>query len=321
MKILSTTGNGDLARVYVADMGQKRYVEFVESVQPPVPREEKWVLIISTLFGCPVGCSMCDAGGGGYHGALTKDEMLGQIDHLIRSRFPDGSVTIPKLKVQFARMGEPALNHAVTDVLLELPKRYHAPGLLPCISTVAPAAREPFFARLKRIKDTFYPNGQFQLQFSIHTTDKKKRDELIPIRKWTFDQIARYGRSFREGGDRKITLNFALAKDMPVDPKILLRHFHPEDFLIKITPLNPTVRLQKSGLQSYIDPNSAGNYPIATELEDQGFEVLVSIGELEENQIGSNCGQYIQHYLSSKNKVEGAYQAAGEMEKEEIVSL
>lgn len=299
MNIVSTNGNPELATVYVADMGSDRYVEFVESIQPPIPREEKWVLILSTLYGCPVGCGMCDAGGD-YQGALTKEEMLIQIDHLIRSRYPDGKVPVPKLKIQFARMGEPALNHAVTDVLMELPRRYDAPGLLPCISTVAPAAREPFFAHLKTIKDRYYSEGQFQLQFSIHTTDQKKRDELIPIRKWSFDQISRYGRSFRRSGDRKITLNFALAKDNPIDPNVLLRHFSPHDYLIKMTPINPTKRAEESGLTSFINAENPGDLPIAGELEEMGYEVLVSIGEVEENRIGSNCGQYIQRYLDGK---------------------
>ncbi|MCK4455733.1 MAG: radical SAM protein, partial [Thermoplasmata archaeon] len=111
MRILGEFGKEDLAKVYVASMreGNGYLVEFVESLQPPVPREEKWVLIISSSFGCPVNCKMCDAGGH-YLGKLTKDEILQQIDHMVRRRFPDGRVPIPKFKVQFARMGEPSLN-------------------------------------------------------------------------------------------------------------------------------------------------------------------------------------------------------------------
>ena len=62
MKILAKTGTEDVAIVYIAEMDNGRLVEFVESVQPPIPREKKWVLIVSTLYGCPVGCRFCDAG-------------------------------------------------------------------------------------------------------------------------------------------------------------------------------------------------------------------------------------------------------------------
>jgi len=310
MKIVCTNGNDELARVYVADMGSGKYIEFVESVQPPIPREEKWVLILSTLYGCPVGCGMCDAGGD-YKGPLSTEEMRSQIDHMITSRYPgaiDGElIPIPKLKLQFSRMGEPALNPAVLDVLDEIPFRYNAPGFLPCVSTVAPAGSNGFFPRLLNIKDKHYPHGMFQLQFSIHSTDQAVRDQIIPIKKWSFEKISEYGERFKENGDRKITLNFALAKDTPVDPSILLQHFSPDTFLLKITPLNPTYRMRENRMESYIDPNRGEGYSLVNELRDLGYEVIVSIGEVEENKIGSNCGQYIQRYLSSRQELDGAY--------------
>ena len=103
MKIVSKTGNEDIATVYVADMGNGRMVEFVESVQPPIPREKKWVLIVSTMLGCPVGCRMCDAGGD-YRGKLTADEILAQIDFLVGSRFADGNVPVEKFKIQVEKL-------------------------------------------------------------------------------------------------------------------------------------------------------------------------------------------------------------------------
>ena len=51
MEVIAEQGNEELAKVYVASMrGSSEYlVEFVESIQPPIPREKKWVLIVSTL--------------------------------------------------------------------------------------------------------------------------------------------------------------------------------------------------------------------------------------------------------------------------------
>ncbi|MCG3217917.1 MAG: radical SAM protein, partial [Candidatus Heimdallarchaeota archaeon] len=104
MDIIAKAGNEEVAYVYVGEFDNEKMVEFVESVQPPIPREEKWVLIVSTLFGCPVGCKMCDAGGE-YKGKLTTEEILAEIDYMVRKRFPDGNIPIPKFKIQFARMG------------------------------------------------------------------------------------------------------------------------------------------------------------------------------------------------------------------------
>ncbi len=308
MKVTAAMGREEVAVVYIAELTGGREIEFVESVQPPLPREEKWVLLVSTLSGCPVKCLMCDAGGS-YRGKLSKKEIFAQIDYLVKNRFPDGQVPAAKFKIQFARMGEPAFNSDVLEVLGGLPARYRAPGLLPSLSTIAPRGTEAFFEELLRIKRKHYSGGRFQLQFSIHTTDPDLRDRLIPARKWSFAQIAEYGEKFFEEGDRKITLNFALAREAPLDASFLSRYFSPEAFLVKITPLNPTHRARESELSSYIDPDCPDGdaRDVLQQLRAAGYEVLLSIGELEENRIGSNCGQYVRRHLGATDEIDGGY--------------
>ena len=308
MKVLASTGREDVAMVYIAEIGQGKMVEFVESVQPPLPREKKWVLIVSTLVGCPVGCPMCDAGSY-YEGKLSREDIFAQIDFLVKKRFPHGSIPVDKFKIQFARMGEPSLNLNTLDVLEELPYRYNAGGLIPSISTIAPTGTDRFFSRLLEIKKNSYSRGRFQLQFSIHTTDEKLRDYLIPAKKWNFAELAGYGGEFYEKDDRKVTLNFALAEKMPVDPEILLKYFDPGRFLIKITPINPTHQALKNRLSSYIDPyqEKEKDDRLMEELRAAGYEVIVSIGEVEENHIGSNCGQYVMRHLKAKEHLKNGY--------------
>lgn len=307
MKIIASAGREDVAMVYVVDVRDGHLVECVESVQPPIPREEKWVLLVSTMFGCPIGCLMCDAGGH-YQGKPTKEEIFSQIDYLVSKRYPDRNITPAQFKIQFARMGEPSLNPSVLDVLEELPKRYNAPGLMPSISTVAPKGTEAFFERLLSIKNEKYSGGHFQFQFSIHSTDDRLRDELIPVKKWSFDEMAAYGDRFYQSGDRKVSLNFALAQDVPVDPEVLLKYFDPDRFLVKITPLNPTYRATENKLTTYIDPyNDNKAYTIVRSLKNAGYQVIVSIGEVEENYIGSNCGQYIKRHLNASGSLDDGY--------------
>ncbi|MFQ6031821.1 MAG: radical SAM protein, partial [Candidatus Zixiibacteriota bacterium] len=181
----------------------------------------------------------------------------------------------------------------------------HAPGLMPSLSTVAPFGAERFFERLLEIKEKIYKE-RFQLQFSVHTTDIKLRDWLIPVEKWNLEKIAQYGESFYREGERKITLNFALGNRMPVNPNLLLHHFAPDKFLIKITPVNPTFRASENKISSQIMPNKE-KYEIIDALREVGYEVILSIGELAENDIGSNCGQYITNYLRKKKTIEGGY--------------
>jgi len=303
MKIIKSTGNESIAMVYIASNDKGDYIEFVESVQPPIPREEKWVLIVSTLYGCPVKCKFCDAGGN-YGGKLSTDEILFQIDTPVKKRFPDGKIPVRKFKIQFARMGEPAFNENVLEALRKLPEIYNAPGLMPSVSTIGPAGCEKFFSQLKDIKNELYKD-KFQMQFSIHSTNVEKRDWLLPVKKMSFSDIANYGDSFFKPGERKITLNFALAKDSELNPDVLIKYFDPEKFLIKITPVNPTYNAGKNKIETFFEDK---RHDILLEkISEKGYDYILSIGELEENQIGSNCGQFVKSHQNAQKKMEHGY--------------
>ncbi len=301
MKILEYTGKEDLAYVYIGETSGGRKVEFVESLQPPFTREEKWVIIASVLYGCPVQCKFCDAGIS-YKGKLSRDEILQQILYIIDNRYPDRIVPASKFKVQFARMGDPAFNPAVLDTIRELPELLNAPGLMPCVSSIAPASTDSFFEELIDIKESLYKN-KFQLQFSIHSTDEETRDRLIPVKKWSFSQIAEFGERFFKSGDRKIGLNFALMKGVEVNPDVLKESFSPDIFVLKFTPLNPTFTSRRNNIDTAIEASNVIDFSrFADIFISAGFDVIVSIGETEENLIGSNCGQYIQSMEQSKLK-------------------
>ncbi len=146
-----------------------------------------------------------------------------------------------------------------------------------------------------------FPAGAFQFQFSLHTSDETRRRELVPARTWSFAAMAAYGRDFFRPGDRKITLNFALPAGFPLRADQLLAHFDPALFLLKITPVNPTLRALAGGLRPAFFPGG-GDEALVGELRRAGYEVIVSIGELEENAIGSNCGQFVRSYLAREGK-------------------
>lgn len=302
MKVIAKTGREDIATVYIAEFENGKRVEFTESIQPPLTREQKWVIIISSLFGCCINCQFCDAGGN-YTGKLSKEQLFAQIDYPVKNRYPDGVITSEKFKIQFARMGEPSLNENVLDVLEELPERYVAPGLLPSISTVAPAGTDRFFERLLEIKNKLYKTG-FQMQFSIHTTDFDRRNELIPVKKWDFKAISDYGKDFYNEGDKKITLNFAYSGNLPVNPHELRKYFTPERFIIKVTPVNPTVKAVSNNLVSGVISKDS---QIIKDFNEAGYDVILSVGELEENLIGSNCGQFLANYEKEKKALQSGY--------------
>jgi 23S rRNA (adenine2503-C2)-methyltransferase len=292
-RLLETHGRDELALVHLLQLDARpgSVVETVDAVDPRFARGEKAVIILSTQLGCPVGCAMCDAAGPCF-GNPSAEQLLAQVRFVLERR-PE-ILESRKLKVHFARMGEPALNAAaVLEALERLPELAPAAGLLPCVATVAPAGSEEFLRGLLDVKRRRY-QGRFQLQLSINTTDDDLRRRLIPIPTLARRELAALAAPFHGEGDRRVVLNFALARGVAVDPAALRRRFAPAHFMIKLTPVNPTARAVAAGLESVLSAASprAADALVAA-LEAEGYETVVSIGEPAEIAIGSNCGQLV----------------------------
>ncbi len=300
MQIISQQGDPTLAEVFVARFrdNDRFLAEFVDARDPDLPADAKWVVIISSQFGCPVACPMCDAGGD-YRGDLTRDEMLAQVDHVVTRHGAERLSRVEKFKVQFARMGEPALNPAVLDALRELPIRYDAPGLIPCIATTAPTASRTWLDALCDIRHTIYGDRLFQLQLSVNSTDETARNRLMPVAKLSLPELAMYARRFSAGGPRKASLNFVMTDEVPIDPDVIARHFDPESTCVKITPLNPTNRSVEQHLSTALPPHAPeAADALCDALARHGFDIILSIGDVRENEIGSNCGMAVRRYQS-----------------------
>jgi 23S rRNA (adenine2503-C2)-methyltransferase len=284
---------GDVARVHLLRLREESWgvVECVGALDPALPREEKMVLVVSSQFGCPVGCLMCDAGKG-FYGNLRACEMDAQIDFLLDTWAGPGAGSCPKLKVQFARMGEPALNPAVLEVLRNLPARHRLPGLMPCIATTAPLASSGWFEELREIKNELFPGGRFQLQLSIQSTSEHSRRRLISGSAMDLRGLSVLCARFFRNGDRKVTLNFAAIEGVPIEPGALGDMFDPSCCLVKLTPLNPTGMAGSRGLSSLFESGAeAVVTDLASALRENGFEVVVSVGLPEEGRNGTSCGQ------------------------------
>jgi len=112
----------------------------------------------------------------------------------------------------------------------------------------------------------------------------------------SFDEISKFGKRFVKSGERKAALNFATVKGLDYNADVIARHFSPEHFCVKMTPLNPTESADEAGLRSSFEEIAE---PFAEKLTGHGFDVILSIGDLKENEIGSNCGQSVRRLHKS----------------------
>jgi len=62
------------------------------------------------------------------------------------------------------------------------------------------------------------------------------------------------------------------------------------------------------------------DYPVIDKLRSSGYEVILSIGEVEENRIGSNCGQYVMQYLRARVAVGEGVTTIGKRDRDTYLS-
>lgn len=294
IELVERTGHEDVAWVHIGrwkGAAREHLFEFVDGCADGLPRTEKWVINISTQLGCPVGCHFCDSGRH-FDGDLTAEQMLEQVRFVLASR-PGLAPTCGKLKVHFSRMGEPSLNPAVLVALARLPEVVASPGLWACVATSAPAVAAEWFYRLIPLVHCLYP-GRFQLQFSVNSTDESQRQRLMPVPLLPLTQLASLSKQFYRPGDRKVVLNFALAQGMECDPRMVSHLFDPACCAVKLTPVNPTTAGREHGLQTLLRSQQEEQvHHLAEKLRSHGFDVVLSVGDPEEDRVGSNCGQSV----------------------------
>lgn len=314
-EIVERKGSEEIAVVYLLRSRQdpEVFVECVESLDPPTPPEEKWVVTLSSQKGCPAKCVFCDASFY-YKGNLSEEELLGQLESILNGHRDDDRMKSRKIKLHLARMGEPSFNDNIPGFLEEVKERYPEVPFIPAIATIGPSGREEWFGKLRSLKDEYFGGGFFQLQFSMNTTDEDFRDGIMPVRKMTFRQISSFGKGWVLPGDRKVTLNYALFSDAPFRAENIISLFDPSNFLVKLTPMNPTAASSTKGMASDINFDGTVSERVLGEkgkLERAGFEVIVSIGSLEEIRTGSNCGQLAFARLAKERREQGIISPGG----------
>lgn len=259
---------------------------------PIMPLTEKWVITISTQYGCSMGCNFCDVPKVGPGKNATFNDLCGQIICGIQAH-PE--VRSKRLNIHFARMGEPTWNPAVLDCAKWI-KDHIGPEhdiVHPVVSTMMPRNNDwlkLFIHTWMRIKNRV--SGEAGLQLSINSTSEVERGFMFNGNTLLLAEISRIMDGIIPYG-RKITLNFAVAA-WEINPDVLLRYFNPELYIVKLTPMHKTSMAIQSGIKTSGDYTEF--YPYSDHekrLRDAGYEVLVFIASKEEDESRITCGNAI----------------------------
>ena len=289
LEMLSIGDYGKEANLKADCLGLTRIPEPVRH-QKMLPLEEKWVITISTQYGCSMGCTFCDVPKVGQGRNATEKDLVRQV--LTGIKLHPEVEKSKRLNIHFARMGEPTWNPNVLDATkwfkTHIDPEYH---IHPVVSTMMPRRNvwlKTFIHTWMRMKNRLL-KGEAGLQLSINSTDEDEREEMFGGSACTLEQIARIMEGIIPNG-RKITLNFAVA-GYTIDPDILLKYFDPDDYIVKLTPMHKTSACVESGTATDGDYTTYVPYEAhEAALRAAGYDVLVFIASREEDEGRITCG-------------------------------
>lgn len=292
LEMLSIGDYGKDVNLKADFLGLKRRPDKVRHTKM-LPLEEKWVITISTQYGCSIGCTFCDVPTVGPGRNASASDLIDQVLTGIELH-PDVKTT-KRLNIHFARMGEPTFNPAVLEASYWFKKHLdRAFRVHPVVSTMMPKDNpwlESFIHNWMRIKDKVY-GGNAGLQLSINSTNKLERGEMFNGKACSFAEIKSIMRWVKVRG-RRITLNFAVA-GYEIDPHLLKRYFSPSRYVIKLTPMHKTTSCRESGVFTDGDYTTYEPYEeIEESLRKVGYNVLVFIASEEEDVSKITCGNAV----------------------------
>lgn len=214
IECLSIGDYGKEANLKADFMGLTREIKHVEH-QQMLPLTEKWVITISTQYGCSMNCKFCDVPKVGAGINVTYEDLKNQIITGLKLH-PEVTST-KRLNVHYARMGEPTWNNAVLEFTRNMRKElypYIGRSLIhPVVSTMLPKHNKNLVKYLNdwmEIKNYDF-RGDAGLQFSINSTSDAEREEMFSGNSLSLSEISEISRNLDFPKGRKITLNFAVA--------------------------------------------------------------------------------------------------------------
>lgn len=302
LETLSIGDYGKKHNVKADFLGLTDEIHGVDNI-PCMPLSEKWVVTLSTQYGCVMKCSFCDVPKVSWNGNATFNDLKQQLYSAI-NLFPDVHYT-ERLNIHFARMGEPIFNDNVFDFAIWMYNQkqqiFKDTGLRietlhPVLTTSLPRAYKNLEAKIMQwcaIKNDLY-NGQAGLQLSINSTDEKQRSSMYQNMQLGLDDLSIIADKMPEPIGRKYCLNFAYSTDYIIDAEYLKNRFDPDKFMCKITPIHNNNACKENKIKTIGGYDSYTPYAKPeNDLKNAGYDVLVFVPSMDEEDGLVTCGNVV----------------------------
>lgn len=245
----------------------------------------KYVVELSSSFGCPVGCLHCASGGIYNYRKLSSEEIVLMYDFLVLDNSVNSQV---KLLITFSGIGEGALQ---SKEVFGASKLIFSKNESACFNFSTVGFNPKFLALCDRVSQVL-PVNYIQVTY-IHY-EKEEFLKVVP---------SKYGSAFDfsslvlgiEKTSSKVRLNFVMmsgVNDQKSHWEEFCKRMLPllDKVIIRVSKLNPTEYSKKNGIK---EPELKRLEMLDVYLKNKGFESHI-FTPLKNNNM--NCGQLIWSY-------------------------
>ena len=256
---------------------------------------DRTVICCSVMSGCPVGCTFCGTGSK-FVRNLKANEIVEQIELVLSDKniINDINEKCKKLQFMFMSMGEPMLNwDEVEQAIRILNKKFSNAQLL--LSTIG-CDNDDVFNKIICISKEIDKIG---LQFSIHKSNDKERDKLIPfVKKMNLEKIRDAGIVWWKETGRHPFLNYCVdgTNNTQNNYNELIKLFSPVVFNFTFSVVCSSDENLKEA--SFRNLEVIKNFQ--NKFLEKGYNVRI-FDPAGQDDIGGGCGQlwYVQNWLKN----------------------
>ncbi len=195
---------------------------------------------ISTMVGCPLGCTFCASATDEFLRSLSVEEVVGQVTHFLGA----GELQSPQITCSFQGIGEPS---AIPELIVESSERLLQvdPRVVISVSTMASSP-----SGVIKIASAGFPIHNFQL--SLVGVRESSLSRVMPASPG-FDRIVELSRHLQAMSNvAKTKVNVVLMDGVNDKDEIrdrLAEAFAKTNVIVKISSLNETNASLRNGLR------------------------------------------------------------------------
>jgi 23S rRNA (adenine2503-C2)-methyltransferase len=257
---------------------------------PSTGGKHRYTVCISTQVGCPIGCPFCATGQQGFERNLTQGEIIDQVLYFARY-LQDKTIGREGERIKnivFMGMGEPLVNYGALWQAIEMLNSPDGFGLSARSMTISTAGLIPGIERLSNEK------LQVGLAISLHASDNKLRDKLVPInKKYPLEELIPACREYFACTGRRVSFEYALfngVNDSIVQAQSLADLIQGMNCHVNLISANQTTnqKMQPSPRNTVL--------AFQQELKNRGINCTLRLSRGQD--IDAGCGQLRSRFLT-----------------------